>query len=287
MRTYARSIRLSYPQVSLSKPHTVALVALMTHGEANLKANSLKEQPVTPPACVVPHVGLSSTRAMPLKTGKNRHLTFDEDEDFENVPALEPLDGASDGEEESAEASDSDGAPEEATLSAGKEEAQKREEGVKDVVDRHRQQVKEKRKLQHRKNMLQQEEKRKRMDELRLPQSLLDAVATEQKSKPPQRQPRSPTKKKKKIKTFDVAEDDDGSVKNIDEEGNITLDTGVHVRTLRQETKKHTDISRRAADFRANALYGRTIRRMPSVQLRQMKVKQRMSGKAVFATSKT
>lgn len=61
---------------------------------------------------------------------------------------------------------------------------------------------------------------RKRLEERRLPQSLLDAVATEQKTKSLQRERGSPAKKKKKkIKTFNDSdgEDDDGLVETVDD----------------------------------------------------------------------
>lgn len=75
---------------------------------------------------------------------------------------MEPLSkGNSDGEgeEEGDGESDSDAAPEEATITAGKEEAQKGKASVKSEVDKRRQLIKEKRKQQHEKNKLQQEEK--------------------------------------------------------------------------------------------------------------------------------
>lgn len=74
---------------------------------------------------------------------------------------MEPVSKDSDGEaeEENAEDTDSDAAPEEATITAGKEEALKREDSVRSSVNRRRQQIKEKRKQQHEKNKLQQEEK--------------------------------------------------------------------------------------------------------------------------------
>lgn len=47
-------------------------------------------------------------------------------------------------------------------------------------------------------------------------------------------------------------------------DGLITIDTGVKIRALNEETKKTNDISRRAAEFRQQALYGGNKRRMPS-----------------------
>ncbi|MPC32806.1 hypothetical protein E2C01_026137 [Portunus trituberculatus] len=227
---------------------------------------------------------------MALKKG-NRHITFDDDENFEDPPALDPVGRDSDEAalEEDAEDSDSDSdaAPEEATISAGKEDAQLREDLVKSAVSKRRQEIREKRKEQHEKNKLQQEEKRKRLEERRLPQSLLEAAATEQKMKALEREQRPPTKKKKLEKFNESDGEDDGSVENVDEDGFITIDTGVKVRTLTQEVKKYTDITQRAADFRKNALYGRNTKRMHTSQLREMKEKQRKSGKAVFATLKT
>ncbi|XP_045118665.1 probable U3 small nucleolar RNA-associated protein 16 isoform X2 [Portunus trituberculatus] len=100
---------------------------------------------------------------MALKKG-NRHITFDDDENFEDPPALDPVGRDSDEAalEEDAEDSDSDSdaAPEEATISAGKEDAQLREDLVKSAVSKRRQEIREKRKEQHEKNKLQQEEKR-------------------------------------------------------------------------------------------------------------------------------
>ncbi|KAK8403677.1 hypothetical protein O3P69_000048 [Scylla paramamosain] len=228
---------------------------------------------------------------MPLKTGSNRHITFDEDEDFEDPPTLDPVSKDSNevAQEENAEDLDSDAAPEEAAISAEKEDAQLRKDLVKSAVSRRRQEIKEKRKQQHEKNKLQQEEKRKRLEERRLPQSFLEAAATEQKTKTFKQKQMLPTKKKNKIRKFNDSdgEDNNGSVENVDEEGFITIDTGVKVRTLNQEVKKYTDITQRAADFRMNALYRRNTKRVPSSQLREMKIKQMKSGKAVFATHKT
>lgn len=229
-----------------------------------------------------------NTYTMSLETGRNRHITFDDDEDFENPPTLDPVSRENNevAQEEEAEDSDSDAAPEEATISIGKEDAQVREDLVKSAVSKHRQEIKKKRKERHEKNKLQQEEKRKRLEERRLPQSLLEAAAAQQKTKTfKQKKKKIGVIKKNKIsKDIDSPEDDDGSVTNVDEEGLITIDTGVKVRTLNQEEKKYTSIVERAADFRKNALYGDKRKRMSASSFQEMKMKREKSGKAVLAT---
>ena len=67
---------------------------------------------------------------------------------------------------------------------------------------------------------------RKRLEERRLPQALLEAFAAEQKTRLLQRKQRVPAKKKKrKIKTFTDSdgEEGDGSVQNIDEGEFVSL----------------------------------------------------------------
>ncbi|XP_050692928.1 nucleolar protein 7-like [Eriocheir sinensis] len=267
-------------QIIVIAYRTSGTCKLDTHSAHNTAAHGTTQAEAPTWPLLTPH-------SMTLKTSGNRHITFDEDEDFENLPAMEPLSKATsdeEGEEEGDEESDSDAAPEEATITAGKEEARKEKDTLRSEADRRRQLMKEKRKQQHEKNQLQQEEKRKRLEERRLPQSLLEAAAAEQKARLAQREQGVPSKKKQgKKKSFSDSDgDDDGFAEDMDE-APITTDMGVKVRALNVETKKTNELSRRAVEFRQKALYGSNKRRMPSEQLREMMTKQMKSGKSVRA----
>nr|XP_053634177.1 uncharacterized protein LOC128689761 isoform X1 [Cherax quadricarinatus] len=188
------------------------------------------------------------------------------------------------------ETSDSDLAPDETTISVGKMKANMQEMVIQAERERQKEQVKEARKRKQERNVLQQAEKKKRLMEeskKRLSKDILDAVVAEQKTQPKQKV--KIIKTKRNSKTFN--DDDDNSNdspldETIDEEGKITLQRGVKVRTLKEEIKKNVSIAEKAADFKKRALYGDKIKRITGRELQQMDVKQKKSGKAYIPPPK-
>ncbi|XP_064111642.1 uncharacterized protein LOC135219121 [Macrobrachium nipponense] len=179
-----------------------------------------------------------------------------------------------------AEESDSDSAPDEGTISTGKNVIVEENLKMKKEIMKIKKQVKEARRLKHEKNKEQQMKKRERLQKLensRLPEDLLDAVAREEKNTKESAVVREP---KGKITTFsDDMLDDQLLGDAADEDNVITLNQGVQVKAIQQELKKHASIASIAADFRYKALHKKVSNRMTSVAQRQMLVKQRKSGK--------
>nr|XP_045615318.1 MATH and LRR domain-containing protein PFE0570w-like [Procambarus clarkii]XP_045615319.1 MATH and LRR domain-containing protein PFE0570w-like [Procambarus clarkii] len=215
-------------------------------------------------------------------TLKKKHIVFDEDEDFENLPIPDSLVASSKSHSYEPEDSDSDAAPDEASIAMGKMQADSEENKKRKEIMRLKQQTKEARKRKQERNELQQAAKRKRLAKQstkRLSDNLLKAVIAEQKLNPKQKA--ATQKNERKIKTFEDNENisNDGPVDETIDKEMITLQRGIKVRTLKQETKKNLSIAEKAAEFKRRVLYDGKIKRIESKDLRQIDVKQEKSGK--------
>lgn len=225
--------------------------------------------------------GVMSVQPSEQKKKQNRHIVFDE-KDSNDLPLPEFLESSKleDGEPED---SDSDAAPEEVTLAVGKKVADREDMNRKKELQKKKHLVKEDRKRKHVRNKLQQEQKRQRLENLnskRLPKNFLEAVVAEQKEQPGKKaieKLREEKKIKKFIDSCNIADE------NVDEEGLTTSQCGVHVRTLKQETKKNIFIAKQARAFIKEAQYGKRLVRMESKELHQMEVRRQKSGKNILA----
>lgn len=219
------------------------------------------------------------TIALKKPMGGN-HMIFNDDEDFEDLTYLIPSGSVvKKPSNDIAEESDSDAPPDEGTISTGKNALVDDNLKMKKEIMHIKKQVKEARRLKHEKNREQQMKKRERLQKLensRLPEDLLDAVAREEK----QTKETVASEPKRKIITFSDDIFDDQMFTDAANEGDvITLNEGVQVRSIQRELKKHASIASIAADFRYRALYKKVSNRMTSIAQRQMLVKQRKSGK--------
>lgn len=213
----------------------------------------------------------SNTITQKTKSG-GKHIIFDEDEDFENLPIPDSLaSGPGPGLDIEDTDSDSDAAPEEVVTTAALKAAIKQDIKLKDENVKARLSVRDARKKTHERNKQQKEEKLQRLKVLeseRLPEDLLAAVEAEKAQKQDKRKV-AIEKHEGKIKRF----------KNSKEENGTESDRGVQVRAVIKEMKKYSSVIAKAADFRQQQLYGSDVPRRPSKDARMLKEKLIKGGK--------
>jgi len=202
-----------------------------------------------------------------------KHIVFDEDEDFENMPVPDSLaSGPGPGLEDLEDTDeDSDAAPEEVVTTTALKATIKHGKKLKEENEKAKLSVKDARKKTHERNKEQKEEKHQRLKILeseRLPEELLAAVEAEKALQPVKRKV-AITKHEGKIKKF----------KNNNEETETESHRGVQVRAVIKEMKKYSTVMAKAADFRQQQLYGSDVPRRPSKDARMLKEKLNKGGK--------
>ncbi|CAL4060127.1 unnamed protein product, partial [Meganyctiphanes norvegica] len=215
---------------------------------------------------------MGNIKSQKTKSG-GKHIVFDDDEDFENLPVPNSLaSGPGPGLEDLEDTDeDSDDAPDEVVNTAALEAAIKQDKKLKEENKKAKLSIKDARKKTHERNKEQKEEKHQRLKALeseRLPEDLLAAVLVEQAQQQSKRKV-AIQKHKGKIKKF----------KNNNDESETESQRGVQVRAVIKEMKKYSTIMAKAADFREQKIYGSDVPRRSSKDARMLKEKLRKSGK--------